>query len=174
MYGRHLIRCCSKTQATIALSSAEAELGGIVKISAEVLGLSAMMADLGISLEEKALIYADASAALGIVQRKGAGNIRHINTRMLWVQEQEAKDKMRYLKVAGTINPADLGTKHLEPEAIARHLRSWDLHAEEGRAEIAPGKTTWGPQPEGTAIGALTRSSGSPQLWGGCGQNCLK
>ena len=28
MYGRHLIRCYSKTQATIALLSAEAELGG--------------------------------------------------------------------------------------------------------------------------------------------------
>ena len=93
MYGRHLIRCYSKTQATIALSSAEAELGGIVKISAEVLGLSALMADLGISLQEEALIYADASAALGNVLRKGAGNIRHINTRMLWVQEQEAKEK---------------------------------------------------------------------------------
>ena len=54
MYGRHLIRCYSKTQATIALSSAEAELGEIVKISAELLGLSTLMADLGISLEEKA------------------------------------------------------------------------------------------------------------------------
>ena len=177
MFGQHLIRSYSKTQATIALSSAEAELAGIVKISAEILGLVAMMKDVGVYLTEKAMIYADASAAQGIVQRKGAGNIRHINTRLLWVQEQEAKNKMRYIKIAGTINPSDMGTKHLEPEAIRRHMASWNLEELGGRAATAPGKTTWGPQPEKelTAIGSLTVSSGSPQLWGGggCGQKCI-
>ena len=70
VFGSHLLRSYSKTQATIALSSAEAELAGIVKMSAEILGLAAMMKDVGITLEAKALVYADASAALGIVQRK--------------------------------------------------------------------------------------------------------
>ena len=71
----------------------------------------------------------DASAALGIAQRRGAGSVRHIDTRLLWIQEQEAKEKTAYTKIAGTINPADLGTKHSEQEAVARHMRSWSLEA---------------------------------------------
>ena len=33
-----------------------------------------------------------------------------------------AKKRMRILKVKGTNNPADLGTKHLKVEDIDRHL----------------------------------------------------
>ena len=75
---------------------------------------------------------------------------------------------MKYIKIAGTINPADMGTKHLEAETIRRHMKSWDLEVEEGRPNAAPGKTTWGPQPEEsrTAVGALTLTSGLPQPWG--------
>ena len=83
MYGSHLIRAYSKTQATVSLSSAEAELAAIVRASSEVLGMGAIYKDLGIPLMEKALIQADASAALGIVQRRGAGAIRHLDTRLL-------------------------------------------------------------------------------------------
>ena len=43
--GNHLIRSCAKTQATIALSSGEAELYATVMASSEGLGLRAMMLD---------------------------------------------------------------------------------------------------------------------------------
>ena len=90
----------------------------MVKGSAELIGMAAVFRDLGLDMKERAYLYADASAALGVVQRKGAGTIRHIETRLLWVQEQEIKDKIEYLKIAGTINPADIGTKHLDGESI--------------------------------------------------------
>ena len=64
----------------MAQSSAEAELGGIVKGSAKLIGLAAVFRDLGIDVKERAYLYADASAALRIVQRRGAGSIRHIDT----------------------------------------------------------------------------------------------
>ena len=134
--------------------------------------MAAVFADLGWKFSQKALVYADASAALGIVQRRGAGSIRHIDTRPLWVQEQAAKEKIQFIKLAGTINPSDMGTKHLDAETMKRHMASWNLEVRQGRPGIAPGVTPWGPQPEKeelTAIGALTLAIGSPQLCVGVG-----
>ena len=45
--GSHLIKMWCKTQAVVALSSAEAELYGLVRASAETLGLISMYKDLG-------------------------------------------------------------------------------------------------------------------------------
>ena len=63
MHGSHLIKMWSRTQALVALSSAEAELYGIVKATAELKGLISLWKDLGIQLSGHLL--ADASAALG-------------------------------------------------------------------------------------------------------------
>ena len=46
-YGSHLLKSWCKTQATVALSSAEAELYGLVRASAETLGLMSLYKDLG-------------------------------------------------------------------------------------------------------------------------------
>ena len=88
MLGDHLVRSWSKTQAGIALSSAEAELAGVVRTTAEVIGFAGVMRDLGRTMPGKGYVYADASAALGIIQRKGVGSIRHLDTRLLWIQEK--------------------------------------------------------------------------------------
>ena len=103
-----------------------------------------MMKDLGRVLPGKALVYADASAALGIIQRKGVGSIRHLDTRLLWVQEKVVKEVVEYRKVAGTVNPADLGTKYLDRESIERHRRSWGLEEKAGRPKEAPREKEWG------------------------------
>ena len=108
MLGNHLVRSWSKTQAGIALSSAEAELAGVVRTTAEVIGFAGMMKDLGRTLTGKGYVYADASAALGIIQRKGVGSIRHLDTRLLWIQEKAVKEVVEFKEVAGTVNPADL------------------------------------------------------------------
>ena len=88
MIGTHLIKTYSRQQKTIALSSAEAELYALVAVSAEALGLVAYAKDLGIFL--KGTMYTDASAALGIAQRRGLGRVRHVQTQALWVQQAHA------------------------------------------------------------------------------------
>ena len=85
MVGKHLLKTYSRQQKTIALSSAEAELYALVAASAEALGLQAYAVDLGMSLTPR--IMTDASAALGIAQRRGLGKVRHVQTQALWVQE---------------------------------------------------------------------------------------
>eukprot|EP00975_Prorocentrum_lima_P052722 11050623-Prorocentrum_lima.AAC.1 len=64
MWGSHTIKHWSVTQKTIALSSGEAELAGIVKGSAEGMGLVSVARDLGIDTGLR--VRADSSAAIGI------------------------------------------------------------------------------------------------------------
>eukprot|EP00969_Alexandrium_andersonii_P042806 1877470-Alexandrium_andersonii.AAC.1 len=65
MWGSHMIKRWSSTQKTIALSSGEAELAGIVKGSAEGLGLVSVAQDLGVGTRLRA--RADSTAAIGSV-----------------------------------------------------------------------------------------------------------
>ena len=71
MRGGHLLKHWSSTQQTIAGSSGEAELKGIVKGAAEGLGLQSVGKDLNIHYDVH--VYTDASAAMGMVARKGIG-----------------------------------------------------------------------------------------------------
>ena len=81
LIGSHFIKSWSKGQSLIALSSAEAELYSILKGVSEALGYASMHADWGqqMSCEAKA----DASAALGIIARRGLGKLSHIDTTYL-------------------------------------------------------------------------------------------
>ena len=108
-YGNHLIKTWCKTQAVVALSSAEAELYGVVRASAETLGMMSMYMDMGEKVE--GTVLGDASAALAIIHRKGLGKLRHLDTNYLWVQEVAARKQIAYKKVYGKENVADLFTK---------------------------------------------------------------
>ena len=71
--GSHLIKMWCKTQAVVALSSAEAELSGLVRASADTMGLISMYKDLGTHMN--GVVLGDASATLAIVARRGVGQI---------------------------------------------------------------------------------------------------
>ena len=107
--GEHFIKGWSKTQASITLSSAEAELVAICKLAAEIIGVGSMAADLGADL--KMVMYADSSAAIAIAKRRGAGKLRHINIGLLWIQEKAEKAEVTIKKVKGICNPYDMMTK---------------------------------------------------------------
>ena len=136
MLGGHTLKTWSKTQSLIALSSGESEFYAALKASAETLGMLAMLRDFGIKMTGE--VHGDASAALGIINRKGLGRTRHIDTGLLWIQQTAAEKRLSYLKVLGTDNPADLMTKHLGQEVLTKH--SWKLGVTfpGGRAETAP------------------------------------
>ena len=66
-------------------------------------------------------LYADASAALSIAKRQGAGKMRHINVKSLWLQEKALQEELSYEKVRGEDNPADGLTKHVRQEMAERY-----------------------------------------------------
>ena len=134
--GTHLIKGWAKTQSLIALSSAESELYATLRTSAETLGLLAMAKDVGYNL--RGIVLGDASAALGIIHRKGLGETRHIDTSFLWVQEVAAQRRLEFSKVVGRENPVDLYTKHLDAATMHSVVEKLMGKYKDGRSRLAP------------------------------------
>ena len=134
--GGHTVKTWATTQATVALSSAEAEYYGLVKGSCQLLGMLALLNDFGIKCNGR--VFIDSSAALGIAKRTGLGKTRHIAVHLLWVQERLRNKDFELLKVKGTENPADLMTKFLSREDNDRHTATWGAAPMEGRSDAAP------------------------------------
>ena len=132
----HVLKHWSKTKNVIALSSGESEIYAILRTSAEALGIMAMARDLGIQVGGKA--WGDASAALGIIQRKGLGRTRHIDVGYLWVQQVAAERRLEYGKVLGRDNPADLFTKYVDQRTMDRHVETLKGRYVDGRPSCAP------------------------------------
>ena len=92
----------------MSLSSAEAELVAMNKAAAELLGIIAMLVDLGEgSIRSRqpdsvsgcpvrpdatgmltGVVCGDSSAAIAVAQRRGCGKLRHIHIGQLWIQER--------------------------------------------------------------------------------------
>ena len=135
MIGRHPIKCWAKTQATIAKSSAESELYGIVRATCEILGFLSLLSDLGIN--KRTRLHMDATAAKGIIDRQGLSKVRHLDVNLLWLQEQIARETVPLEKILGTENCADLMTKHLSQEVIKGHVERLNMEFRMGRTDKA-------------------------------------
>ena len=114
--GKHTLKGWSKTQSLVALSSGESELYATLKAAAETLGMLSLLKDLG--WQATGEIWGDASAALGIINRRGLGKTRHIDTGLLWIQQTAAERRLQFNKVLGKNNPADLFTQHFDLSLI--------------------------------------------------------
>ena len=128
--GTHLIQSRAKTQATIAKSSAESELYGIVRGTCEALGFISLAEDLGSEMTAK--LHMDATAAQGIIDRQGISKVRHLDVNLLWLQEQLAREKVPLIKVPGPENSADVMPTHLLAEMIRQHTTRMSLEFREG------------------------------------------
>ena len=102
----------------------------------EGMGIAALYQDVQETMD--VTVYADASAALGIVGRLGAGKLRHVHIAMLWVQERSADGSIKFRKVWGGENPGDLMTKNNPWTLIARHLEILRADLRDGRASTSP------------------------------------
>ena len=126
----------SQTQSTLALSSGEAELTGICKAASICIGLQSVAKDLGFEWSLK--IHSDATAAIGICNRKGLGRIRHLAVADLWIQDKVKAGDFKLVKILGSENPADMFTKSITREAMEKHLKRVGCVWEEGRTHVAP------------------------------------
>ena len=97
MIGSHPIKAWSKSQSLIALSSGESELYATLKAAADGLGRQSIARDLNLNMSGE--VWGDASAALGIINRKGLGKTRRIDTGRLWVQQVAAERRLKFGKV---------------------------------------------------------------------------
>ena len=121
MRGRHVLGSWSRTQATIALSSGEAELNGALKGASELLGASSLLSELGHEMQLG--LEGDSTACQGTLHREGAGKVKHLEVRQLWLQSHIRDGRIRFQKIPREGNSADAMTKHWGPDAHAHFLR---------------------------------------------------
>ena len=109
----------SRTQATVALSSCEAELYAANAAISEGLFLGRLCGFLVAEVKDgptehvNVRLFSDSSAAIGTIQRRGVGRMKHIEIRHLFLQELLRKKILAVSKIGTKQNPADLGTKKL-------------------------------------------------------------
>ena len=108
-HGPNVIKTQVNAMKGISLSSGEAEYAAIVKGACQGLGVQSMASDWNIPVEIR--IRSDSSAAIGISNRLGLGQTRHISVRHLWVQDKVKSKEIHLEKQNGKTNVADLGTK---------------------------------------------------------------
>jgi hypothetical protein len=132
----HLIKHWSNNQSVIALSSGEAELYGVISGASHTIGLQSIAADLSVDVEKT--IHTDSSAAKGICERKGVGKIRHLAVSSLWIQDRIRSGDIALRKIAGTLNPSDVLTKHVEGHRVRQHLSTMCTRPGSDRAKAAP------------------------------------
>ena len=126
----------ASTQPLIALSVGEAEYYGIVKGGCTGLGMQSLFRDLGVDV--KVQINTDSSTGKSIASRRGAGKIRHLDTRELWIQERVARGDIVIEKVRGEDNVADGLTKHVDKQKMDQYLSECGFEKRSGRHELSP------------------------------------
>ena len=108
------------------------------KLAMEVLGVRSMCEEWHLSEPcETSRLWADASAALSIAKRQGAGKMRHINVKSLWLQEKAVQKILTYDKIKGEDNPSDGLTKHVRKELIDKYLEIESLEIRQDRADAS-------------------------------------
>ena len=128
MLGSHCIKTWSATQHAYALSSAEAELYGMVEGVTRAKGLLSLAGELGFwGLSNVIQLGTDSAAAKSFVSRRGLGRMRHLQIRDLWIQKEVREGRLQVGKIPGSKNPADLMTKVLGREDIIDRLAGMNI-----------------------------------------------
>ena len=75
-----------------------------MKGCAEGLATQSFCRDLGLEIE--LMIWSDSAACDGICNRTGLGSIKHMDARLLWLQDAVGRERARVGKVRGDGGPA--------------------------------------------------------------------
>lgn len=124
LHGGHVISHWCKAQATVALSSGEAELNALVKGMAEAIGVFELLGELSIPAELE--LVTDSSAARGIVLRHGLGRLKHLTTKQLWIQGAIVAYNTITTKVPRNVKFSDLLIHCCSVSEFNSHLQNLD------------------------------------------------
>ena len=94
----------------------------MVEATTKAKGLKAMLEELGFRSPSQMVLMTDSSAARAFAARRGVGRMRHVETRLLWLQAEVQQQRVALVKIPGKENPADVLTKYLDEKDIVEHL----------------------------------------------------
>ena len=98
--------------------------------------MSTLNKDLGGS-ELQIQLHLDATAAKGIIERRGLSKVRHVDVHVLWLQETCSRNTIPMDKDPSEENCEDLTTKHFGAKLIDRNIDQMQMNSEAGRAAKA-------------------------------------
>ena len=102
----------ARQQLLVATSSCEAECYALASGLAEALGVRSLLGELGETMN--IIVRSDSSGCRAVTTRTGLGRCRHLDIKLLWIQEVSARPYVAIRTIRSKENPADLGTKFLE------------------------------------------------------------
>ena len=107
----------SRTQRTVSLSSCEAELHGMVSALADGIYIRRCLSFLtGADVSHYLLI--DSSSARQLASKQGVGKVRHLDGKILWIQQHVLSGDVFLQQLPTAWNVADLCTKALPQQRV--------------------------------------------------------
>ena len=103
----------SRGQRVVSLSSAEAELHGLVGGAADGIALRIYLQFLLEEEEIQHVCLIDNSATKQISNKRGTGKLRHVSGKLLWIQDQVSMKVLEVKQISTLLNIGDIGTKPL-------------------------------------------------------------
>lgn len=123
LLGAHLVAYKTKVQATVSISSTEAELVAACFAGKMALYLRAVLHQLGFPQEKATDIFEDNAATIAIVNDgRPSPRTRHVKIQTFALQSWRMSSEIVLRKINGTANPADGGTKALDFVKFTRHF----------------------------------------------------
>ena len=132
MLGRHPLKTWSSTQATIATSSAEAELYAMSEGASRGFGLKTILQELGGALS-LLVISTDSGAAKAFASTLGPGRMRHMEVKDLWMQALVRDGRLKLANIRGDRNSVDVVTKYFDRVAFTAMAAPRGLPSRPGR-----------------------------------------
>ena len=162
MWGGCLLYSYTRRQTVVAQSSAEAELYATASGVSEGILLRKVLEFVGHTVGLRAIT--DSSANNAVSHRLGVGKIRHLETKVLWLQDLVYDGRLVMSWIKGQQNQADLGTKVLQKrriEELCGMIGLGPINAEKVRS-ITFDRTSWSDIPVGKIIALATVLSKVP------------
>jgi hypothetical protein len=118
----------SKKQATVALSTTEAEYVAITRSSKQAMWIYSFLEELRMPQDRPAVLYGDNLGAAALARdAKGHARVKHIDIREHYIRERVAAGDIEIQHVASADNLADIFTKILPREAHLSIVRALGL-----------------------------------------------
>ena len=135
----------SRGQRVVSLSSAEAELHGLVG-GADGIALRIYLQFLLDEEEIQHVCLIDNSATKQISNKLGTGKLRHVSGKLLWIQDQASMKVLEVKQISTLLNIGDIGTKPLGKGRLYALMCWCNFFTKErlpvGEEEIAKAKAT--------------------------------
>ena len=135
----------------------------MVRCASEAIGLANTVRELG--HEAHVRIWTDAAAARGLTFRSGSGTMKHMETRYFGLQQREKNQELKIEKIRGTVNPADLKTKHVDGKRLMMLCDLLNIKHIGGQTSSAPIDTEYiSRAPQALAAMTLVRRAGASEI----------